>query len=231
MNKSISIAAVVPAAGVGARMGLNHPKQYLKINDKTILEHTLEKLAGVKQIDHTFVAISKDDAYFPELDIEHLGLSRVDGGKERADSVLNALKAMSANPPKWVLVHDAARPLVEPKDIEKLIAHCISAGEGGILASKVKDTIKRGGQYSEETVPRDQLWQALTPQLFIFEELLHALDTALKSGAIITDEASAIELQGKPVRLVEGRSDNIKITTPEDHALACFLMSQQQKSS
>ncbi|MCF2858970.1 2-C-methyl-D-erythritol 4-phosphate cytidylyltransferase [Pseudoalteromonas sp. SMS1] len=231
MNKSISIAAVVPAAGVGARMGLNHPKQYLKINGKTILEHTLEKLASVAQIERTYVAISPDDAYYCELVIDHLDVLRVDGGKERANSVLNALRAMAANPPSWVLVHDAARPLVDPKDIERLIAQCVSNNEGGILASKVKDTIKRGGQYSEETVPRDALWQALTPQLFMFEELLYALETALQRGVPITDEASAMELQGKPVRLVPSRSDNIKITTPEDHALACFLMSQQQKSS
>ncbi|KZN59074.1 2-C-methyl-D-erythritol 4-phosphate cytidylyltransferase [Pseudoalteromonas luteoviolacea] len=231
MNKSISIASVVPAAGVGARMGLNHPKQYININGKTVLEHTLSKLASVSLIEHIYVAVSESDEYFGELDLKHFALSRVKGGKERADSVLNALKAMSDNPPKWVLVHDAARPLVDVEDIEKLIAQCLASNEGGILASKVKDTIKRGSLYSEETVPRDMLWQALTPQMFIYEELLSALDIGLSTGATITDEASAMELQGKPVKLVEGRSDNIKITTPEDHALACFLMSQQKKSS
>ncbi|KZN48635.1 2-C-methyl-D-erythritol 4-phosphate cytidylyltransferase [Pseudoalteromonas luteoviolacea] len=231
MNKSISIASVVPAAGVGARMGLNHPKQYININGKTVLEHTLNKLASVSLIEHIYVAVSESDEYFSGLELEHLALSRVNGGKERADSVLNALKAMSDNPPKWVLVHDAARPLVDVKDIEKLIAQCLTSNEGGILASKVKDTIKRGSLYSDETVPRDMLWQALTPQMFIYEELLSALDIGLSTGATITDEASAMELLGKPVRLVEGRSDNIKITTPEDHALACFLMSQQKKSS
>ncbi|KZN33030.1 hypothetical protein N480_24210 [Pseudoalteromonas luteoviolacea S2607] len=231
MNKSISIASVVPAAGVGARMGLNHPKQYININGKTVLEHTLNKLASVSKIEHIYVAVSESDEYFGGLDLKHLALSRVKGGKERADSVLNALKAMSDNPPKWVLVHDAARPLVDVEDIEKLIAQCLASNEGGILASKVKDTIKRGSLYSEETVPRDMLWQALTPQMFIYEELLSALDIGLSAGATITDEASAMELQGKPVKLVEGRSDNIKITTPEDHALACFLMSQQKKSS
>ncbi|MBQ4813476.1 2-C-methyl-D-erythritol 4-phosphate cytidylyltransferase [Pseudoalteromonas luteoviolacea] len=231
MNKSISIAAVVPAAGVGARMGLNHPKQYININGKTVLEHTLDKLSNVSHIEHIFVAISETDEYFSDLDLRHIALSRVNGGKERADSVLNALKSMSDNPPKWVLVHDAARPMVDISDIEELITQCLASGEGGILASKVKDTIKRGASHSEETVPREMLWQALTPQMFLYEELLSALSVGLSKGATITDEASAMELQGKPVRLVEGRSDNIKITTPEDHALACFLMSQQKKSS
>ncbi|MDK1289181.1 2-C-methyl-D-erythritol 4-phosphate cytidylyltransferase [Pseudoalteromonas umbrosa] len=230
MNKAISLAAVVPAAGVGSRMGLNHPKQYLKIGEKTILEHTLIKLSKVEHINHIYVAVSEDDGYFDGLDLTELNTTRVSGGKERADSVLNALKSMQAHPPEWVLVHDAARPLVDIKDIEKLIVSCLGTGEGGILASKVKDTIKKGDMHIEETVPRDQLWQALTPQLFPYQALLSALDSALNEGAMITDEASAMERVGQPVALVSGRSDNIKITTPEDHALACFLMAQQQKS-
>ncbi|AOT07154.1 2-C-methyl-D-erythritol 4-phosphate cytidylyltransferase [Pseudoalteromonas luteoviolacea] len=230
MNKVISLAAIIPAAGVGSRMGLNHPKQYLKIGDQTILEHTLDKLSKVDLIEHIYIAISDDDAYFDDLELPDNRVTRVSGGKERANSVLNALKAMKGSPPEWVLVHDAARPLVCINDIEKLITTCISADEGGILASKVKDTIKKGDIYSQETVPRDQLWQALTPQLFPYTALLNALDSALVDGALITDEASAMERAGQPVRLISGRSDNIKITTPEDHALVCFLMDQQQKS-
>ncbi|MCO7189305.1 MULTISPECIES: 2-C-methyl-D-erythritol 4-phosphate cytidylyltransferase [unclassified Pseudoalteromonas] len=229
MNKSTTIAAVVPAAGVGARMGLNHPKQYLKIGDKTVLEHTLNKLAALPQLNQIFVAVSETDGYFSELSLSELNVRRVTGGKERADSVLNALLAMQNTPPEWVLVHDAARPLVEVSDITTLIEQCLAHQEGGILASKVKDTIKRGTSHSEETVPRETLWQALTPQFFPYQQLLNALQQALQDQVQITDEASAIEHAGLPVRLVSGRSDNIKITTPEDYALASFLMSQQSK--
>ncbi|MDK2598511.1 2-C-methyl-D-erythritol 4-phosphate cytidylyltransferase [Pseudoalteromonas obscura] len=230
MNKAISLAAVVPAAGVGSRMGLNHPKQYLKIGDKTILEHTLSKLSQVDTINQIIVAVSDEDGYFENLNLDNLNVTRVSGGKERADSVLNALKSLRSNPPEWVLVHDAARPLVDIADIDNLISSCINAGEGGILACRVKDTIKKGNTHSEHTVPRDQLWQALTPQLFPYQVLLQSLESALEDGALITDEASAMERANQPVQLVCGRSDNIKITTPEDHALACFLMEQQQKS-
>ncbi|TMP34355.1 2-C-methyl-D-erythritol 4-phosphate cytidylyltransferase [Pseudoalteromonas rubra] len=229
MNKLTTIAAVVPAAGVGARMGLNHPKQYLKIGDKTVLEHTLTKLAALPQLNQIYVAISETDGYFNELSLNGLNVRRVTGGKERADSVLNALLAMQSTPPDWVLVHDAARPLVEVSDITNLVEQCLAHQEGGILASKVKDTIKRGTSHSEETVPRETLWQALTPQFFPYQQLLNALQQALQSKVHITDEASAIEHAGLPVRLVSGRSDNIKITTPEDYALASFLMSQQSK--
>lgn len=229
MNKSTTIAAVVPAAGVGARMGLNHPKQYLKIGDKTVLEHTLTKLATLPQLNQIYVAISETDDYFSELSLSGLNVRRVNGGKERADSVLNALLAMQDTPPDWVLVHDAARPLVEVSDITNLMEQCLVHQEGGILASKVKDTIKRGTSHSEETVPRETLWQALTPQFFPYQQLLNALQQALQNQVQITDEASAIEHAGLPVRLVSGRSDNIKITTPEDYALASFLMSQQSK--
>ncbi|ESP92944.1 MULTISPECIES: 2-C-methyl-D-erythritol 4-phosphate cytidylyltransferase [Pseudoalteromonas] len=230
MNKAISLAAVVPAAGVGSRMGLSHPKQYLKIGDKTILEHTLSKLSQVEIINQIYVAVSDEDGYFENLNLADLNVTRVSGGKERADSVLNALKSMQSNPPEWVLVHDAARPLVDVTDIDNLLTSCIKAGEGGILACRVKDTIKKGNTHSECTVPRDQLWQALTPQLFPYQALLQSLEGALEEGALITDEASAMERANQPVQLVSGRSDNIKITTPEDHALACFLMEQQQKS-
>ncbi|MCF2908307.1 2-C-methyl-D-erythritol 4-phosphate cytidylyltransferase [Pseudoalteromonas sp. DL2-H2.2] len=230
MMNNITIAAVVPAAGVGARMGLNHPKQYLKIGDKTVLEHTLSKLANVPKLDKIYVAVSETDGYFAALDLSALSVTRVTGGQERADSVLNALLAMQNTPPDWVLVHDAARPLVEVSDITNLIEKCLTHQEGGILASKVKDTIKRGTSHSEETVPRETLWQALTPQFFPYQQLLTALLQARQNKLQVTDEASAIEQAGQPVRLVSGRSDNIKITTPEDYALASFLMSQQSKA-
>lgn len=230
INKQ-TIAAIVPAAGVGSRMQQSTPKQYIQLAGKTILEHTLAKLSQLPQLQTIVVALCDTDPYFDELPhIDHR-IVRASGGKERADSVLNSLMFLAANPPDWVLVHDAARPLVQLADIENLIDECVSADQGGILASKVKDTIKRGFTHSLQTVPRDDLWQALTPQFFKYTELKEALQHALQDNAAITDEASAIEWVNKPVRLITGRSDNIKITTPEDLDLAGFLLQKQHNES
>ncbi|NMP01746.1 2-C-methyl-D-erythritol 4-phosphate cytidylyltransferase [Pseudoalteromonas arctica] len=231
MTNKQTIAAIVPAAGVGSRMQHNAPKQYIQLAGKTILEHTLAKLSQLSQLRTIVVALSDSDPYFDELPLLDKRIVRASGGKERADSVLNSLLFLAPNPPAWVLVHDAARPLVNISDIERLIDECIRADEGGILASKVKDTIKRGHTHALQTVPRDDLWQALTPQFFKYDELKNALQNALANGATITDEASAIEWAGKPVKLVAGRSDNIKITTPEDLDLAGFLLHKQQNES
>ncbi|PKG64978.1 MULTISPECIES: 2-C-methyl-D-erythritol 4-phosphate cytidylyltransferase [Pseudoalteromonas] len=231
MTNKQTIAAIVPAAGVGSRMQHNAPKQYIQLAGKTILEHTLAKLSQLSQLRTIVVALSDSDPYFDELPTLDKRIVRASGGKERADSVLNSLLFLAPNPPAWVLVHDAARPLVNISDIERLIDECIRADEGGILASKVKDTIKRGHTHALQTVPRDDLWQALTPQFFKYDELKNALQNALANGATITDEASAIEWAGKPVKLVAGRSDNIKITTPEDLDLAGFLLHKQQNES
>ncbi|MAE01015.1 MAG: 2-C-methyl-D-erythritol 4-phosphate cytidylyltransferase [Pseudoalteromonas sp.] len=228
MKTKQKITAIVPAAGVGSRMQHSAPKQYIELAGKTILEHTLSKLAELDFIHTIKVAISDDDGYFDAIPQIDSRIERVSGGTERADSVLNALLSLADNPPNWVLVHDAARPLVCLSDITRLVDDCLAANEGGILASKVKDTIKRGRTHSEQTVPRDDLWQALTPQFFPYQALVDALSNALENGVTITDEASAIEWAKQPVKLVAGRSDNIKITTPEDLDLAAFLLQKQQ---
>ncbi|MFY8273036.1 2-C-methyl-D-erythritol 4-phosphate cytidylyltransferase [Pseudoalteromonas sp. SSDWG2] len=227
MNNQHGLVAIVPAAGVGSRMQSQLPKQYIELQGKTILEHTLDKLSRVQGVDNILVAISAKDEYFQQLPIDRQKVSTVLGGKERADSVLAALDALADAPPQWVLVHDAARPLVDITDIHTLIAQCTEEGCGGILAAKVRDTIKRGEDFVEQTVPRDNLFQALTPQLFPYQQLRSALSNALAQGVAITDEASAIEWAGGQVRLVCGRTDNFKITTPEDLQLANFLLAQQ----
>ncbi|ATC95721.1 2-C-methyl-D-erythritol 4-phosphate cytidylyltransferase [Pseudoalteromonas tunicata] len=223
--KQVKIAAIVPAAGVGSRMQSALPKQYIKINQQTVLEHTLNKLLSVAAIEHIMVAISPDDMWFGELGINDEKITCTEGGAQRANTVLNALTLLKDQGVDWVLVHDAARPLVHSSDIELLIDRCLSSQTGGILASKVKDTIKQGGQFIEATVPRDALWQALTPQMFQVDLLFHALTNALNAGFIVTDEASAMEHAQHPVMLIAGRSDNIKITTPEDLILAEFYLS------
>ncbi|WP_086971717.1 2-C-methyl-D-erythritol 4-phosphate cytidylyltransferase [Vibrio coralliirubri] len=227
-----SVIAVVPAAGVGSRMKADRPKQYLKIHGKTILEHTVEKLLSHPQVAQIVVAVSDDDPYYPELALNlNPKVIRVSGGSERADSVLSALNYIAEQQlSDWVMVHDAARPCVQLSDIDKLISGAMSHDVGAILAAPVRDTMKRGAQGQiEHTVERADLWHALTPQMFRAKPLWKALSEALQQGASITDEASAFEWKGLSPALVAGRSDNFKITQPEDLALAEFYLSQNKE--
>ena len=227
-----SVIAVVPAAGVGSRMKADRPKQYLTINGKTILEHTVEKLLAHPQVSQIVVAISDDDPYYPELPLtQNPQVIRVAGGSERADSVLSALDYIEKQQlGGWVMVHDAARPCVQLSDIDKLISTAMSHDVGAILAAPVRDTMKRGAQGQiDHTVERADLWHALTPQMFRAEPLWNVLSEALQQGVSITDEASAFEWKGFSPALVAGRSDNFKITQPEDLALAEFYLSQNKE--
>lgn len=222
------IATVVPAAGVGKRMNADRPKQYLELAGATVLEQTVKRLQQVPALDDFFIAVSEDDPYFEHLTfLQQTAISRVPGGQERANSVLNALSFIDAEHYPWTLVHDAARPVVRVADIEALISRCLAQNCGGILATPVRDTMKRGGQSVEHTVNRHQLWHAYTPQLFPTNELKLALSKALDAGVSITDEASAIEWAQGQVLLVQGHADNIKITQAEDLALARFYLEHQ----
>ncbi|WP_325891740.1 2-C-methyl-D-erythritol 4-phosphate cytidylyltransferase [Grimontia sp. NTOU-MAR1] len=221
------VVAIVPAAGVGKRMRADLPKQYLTIEDKTLLEHTVHYLLEHPSINKVVIAIGEEDGYFHSTS---LGSDKrvvvTTGGKERADSVLAGLRVTNA---EWVMVHDAARPCVRHQDIDALIAEAISHTHGAILACPVRDTMKRGtgDNKIETTVCREQLWHALTPQMFKREQLLNALETALDKSLAVTDEASAIEVAGGAPKLVSGHADNIKVTQPEDLALAAFFLAQR----
>lgn len=220
-----AIATVIPAAGVGKRMQADKPKQYLPLCGVTVLEQTLHRLKQVSVLQQFYLALSPDDPYFPELALAtDPQIQRLDGGAERANSVLNALVQIDAKAYPWVLVHDAARPVVRVSDIELLIDSCIQSGQGGILATPVRDTMKRGSNLVDHTVDRADLWHAYTPQLFPTALLRDALQQALAQGVAITDEASAMEWAGWPVLLVQGHADNIKITQAEDLALAAFYL-------
>ena len=224
-----AIATVIPAAGVGKRMKADKPKQYLQLCGMTVLEQTLRRLKQVPALRQFYLALSPDDPYFPELPLAtDLQIQRLDGGAERANSVLNALLQIDAQLYPWVLVHDAARPVVRVSDIELLIHSCIQKDQGGILATPVRDTMKRGSDTVQHTVghtvDRAGLWHAYTPQLFPTALLRDALQQALAQGVAITDEASAMEWAGWPVLLVQGHADNIKITQAEDLALAAFYL-------
>ena len=238
MEKVQKFIAIVPAAGVGKRMQAGCPKQYLCINNETILSHTVMKLISHPAISQVILALGADDQYFAGSQLaQHKDIVRVTGGTERVDSVLSGLRAVDGSKYPWVLVHDAARPCVSHDDIDKLINQCLSHDSGGILAAPVRDTMKRGvcteGSMNSivSTVEREQLWHALTPQLYKTGELTAAIEQALANELAITDEASAIELANLPSLLVSGSSENIKITHPDDLALAEFYINKQIKGS
>ena len=231
------IDAVVVAAGVGKRMGSAVPKQYLKLDDKCILEHTVLKLLVSPYVRRVIVVISPEDEYFKFTCLGDLNrVVTVPGGKERVDSVLCGLKTVKT---PWVMVHDAARPLVSLFDIEKLlysVADGINKGyHGGILVSKVADTLKEASKasldtnemtYVRKTVDRSKMYRAQTPQFFRVKDLIQAINEALKTHPeFITDEASAMELKGHKVMLVEGSPLNFKVTEPADLLLVKALMS------
>ncbi|MEW6994354.1 2-C-methyl-D-erythritol 4-phosphate cytidylyltransferase [Colwelliaceae bacterium MEBiC 14330] len=226
---------IVPAAGVGKRMQANCPKQYLCINNKTILTHTVMKLLNHERISKVIISLGANDQYFSESElVNHPNIIRVEGGKERVDSVLNGLKVIDSKDYPWVLVHDAARPCIAHHDIDNLIEQCLESDCGGILAAPVRDTMKRGiGRTKvtiKQTVERAQLWHALTPQMYKTDELISAIEHALANGLSVTDEASAIEHANLPSLLVCASSENIKITHPDDLALAEFYINKQENN-
>ena len=222
---------IIPAAGSGSRIGADLPKQYLQLAGKTVIEHTLSRFSEHPKISGIVVALSSQDKAWDGLQYKcPKKLIRVEGGAERYHSVLNALGALSdhASEQDWVLVHDAARPCLQTDDIDQLIQALSNHPVGGLLAVPVRDTMKRTDNNGvvQETVVRENLWHALTPQMFRFGELREALTRAVADGVEVTDEASAMEYVGKQPELVKGRWNNIKITHPEDIALAEFYLEQ-----
>ncbi|RZA06837.1 MAG: 2-C-methyl-D-erythritol 4-phosphate cytidylyltransferase [Moraxellaceae bacterium] len=225
--------AIVPAAGIGTRMNADIPKQYLMLDGRTILEHTLSRLLLIPGLKGIVVAIAPNDSVWTSLSISKNPLIHsVIGGSERADSVLNALHFLNdkISGQDWVLVHDAARPCISLSSISKLCNDLASDTVGGILAVPVSDTIKNVVMDNSilHTVDRRSLWQAQTPQLFRYKLLRDCLSQTLYRKENITDEASSVELCGYTAKVVEGRSDNIKITRPDDLLLAEFILRNQK---
>jgi 2-C-methyl-D-erythritol 4-phosphate cytidylyltransferase len=219
--------ALIPAAGVGARMEAGSPKQYLAIAGKPMLRHALDAFLASPLIAHTYVVVSADDgvidAVVPEQGVTVLRC----GGATRMESILNGLHAVhgSIDGHDQVLVHDAARPGLTPALIEKLITEVGDHAAGGLLALPVVDTVKRAGpgSLSAQTVPRDGLWLAQTPQMFSYALLHRALSEAPDPLAI-TDDASAVEALGLAPKLVEGHPRNLKVTLPRDiHTAELYL--------
>lgn len=244
---------VIPAAGFGRRMGGETPKQYLRLGERSILEITLSRFAGMPGLAGVVLVTGErvPPGAIEALELAGVSIHRVDGGASRAQSVLNALglfrdhwarlraaAAGRAEPSleagaaeglaEWVMVHDAARPCVSPHDLERLL-DAARYPDGALLTAPVRDTIKRvdpDGRVTG-TVDRRGLRHALTPQLFPVGVLLEAIEQGLAAGAEITDEASALERLGLFPRAVDADADNIKITHPEDLGIARAILERQ----
>lgn len=219
--------AVIPAAGSGLRMGSAKPKQYLPLAGKTVLEWATAPFLSDPRCKAVVIVISSNDEYWPGVALSHSKLRVTQGGRERVHSVLAGLHSLhDAQQDDWVLVHDAARPCLHVDDIEKLISETCNDSVGGILATPLSDTLKLAdtGQRIARTIPRVDLWRALTPQMFRIGMLQAALHTAIESGSVVTDESAALEVKGLKPKLVAGRSDNLKITVPDDLPLAASVL-------
>nr|VFK22195.1 MAG: 2-C-methyl-D-erythritol 4-phosphate cytidylyltransferase [Candidatus Kentron sp. MB]VFK32598.1 MAG: 2-C-methyl-D-erythritol 4-phosphate cytidylyltransferase [Candidatus Kentron sp. MB]VFK75991.1 MAG: 2-C-methyl-D-erythritol 4-phosphate cytidylyltransferase [Candidatus Kentron sp. MB] len=237
MSKIVNYWAVIPAAGIGQRMGTTVPKQYLPLHERPVLEHTLNRIAS--HVRAIVVALAPHDEWWSTLTLDIcVPIFLVTGGAERCHSVLKALDMLSITPEigaqedDWVLVHDAVRPCVRNIDIECLITKSSTHPVGGLLGTQVRDTMKRANQAGDivGTVDREGLWRALTPQIFRLGELSRALTHCIQCDIFVTDEAQAMELSGFSPCMVEGHGDNIKITGPDDLVLAeLYLQNQAEK--
>lgn len=230
-NAAIRCAAIVPAAGLGRRFGGGLPKQYLPLAGSTVLEQTLQLLLGIDALHTLVLVVHPEDRRWQQLPLcRHPRVVIAEGGAERCHSVRNGLARLDAlgAAGDWLLVHDVARPCCPRNDIERLLGALAGHPVGGLLAAPVTDTLKRGDAAGAvaETVDRNRLWAALTPQLFRRDLLRRALDQSLARGELVTDEAQAIEALGLRPQLVEGSRRNLKITRPEDLPLADYFLSR-----
>ena len=224
--------ALVPCAGVGQRAGVGGPKQYAALAGRSVVAHTLAALAEVPRIDQTLVVLAPDDAAFEQHAPGFDGWVARSGGATRAASVsagLLALRQQGAGDDDWVLVHDAARCLLQAAWVNRLIDACVHDAVGGLLALPLADTLKAAhGQGADArvatTLDRGGKWLAQTPQMFRLGLLQRALDEAAAAGVNITDEASAVEALGHAPLLVPGDLENFKLTWPADFALAERLL-------
>jgi 2-C-methyl-D-erythritol 4-phosphate cytidylyltransferase len=218
---------LIPAAGSGARIGGDTPKQYVAIGARCMLEHSIAALAADPRVGEILVVVARDDerhrALAPRAGVRFAAV----GGASRAASVANGLRALDARDDDWILVHDAARPCLAPQDLARLIDAVRDDDVGGLLAAPLADTLKRAhGDRVEATVARESLWRAQTPQMFRRDLLLEALQSAPDLDAI-TDESSAVERLGRRPLLVPGSTSNLKVTTADEWPLAAAILRAQ----
>ncbi|WP_456267982.1 2-C-methyl-D-erythritol 4-phosphate cytidylyltransferase [Kushneria sp. AK178] len=225
---------IVPAAGRGTRMRAACPKQYLLLEERAVLACTLSRLHEAFPEATLLLCLDGEDQWFHESMVPFERWQRLDGGDERVDSVRAGIDWLAgrAHDDDWVLVHDVARPCVTVADLHHLMEAIHEDPVGGLLAAPVTDTLKRqdSAQRVDDTVPRQGLWRALTPQGFRYGVLREAFERAGQDRFLMTDEASGVEQLGHAPLLVTGRSDNLKITHPEDLALASQILAAQRQS-
>jgi 2-C-methyl-D-erythritol 4-phosphate cytidylyltransferase len=208
------------------------PKQYLQLAGKTVIELAIAPFLSRSDCRGIVVVLGEADQHWSQLEISRdPRVSTAIGGSERADSVRAGLNALGSRlePSDWVLVHDAARPCLETRDVGSLLSTLADDEVGGLLATPVVDTLKRADASARisATVDRSDLWRAMTPQMFRFEILSRALEHARHVGIASTDEAQAVEALGLHPKLVAGSADNIKITLPEDIARAERILNER----
>tara|TARA_B100000929_G_scaffold290537_1_gene284504 strand:+ start:1097 stop:1798 length:702 start_codon:yes stop_codon:yes gene_type:complete len=221
MPKSNKYWVVIPAAGIGKRMGSDIPKQYVSVRGKTVIEHTIDNFISRKEIQNICISISESDNYWSTLPIsKNKKIITTVGGNERYESVYNGLRALQdkANDDDWVLVHDAVRPCLKKSIIDRLITDISSHDVGGILALPCFETMKRVNNSNEveETINRETIWRAQTPQVFKYQKLLLAIEKVINENIFITDEAMAMELSNHKPIVILGDENNIKITHKTD---------------
>lgn len=215
------IWVIIPAAGIGARMEADKPKQYIQIGNQSLIEMTLRVILNFAPISGVQVCISADDQEWQQLNLQHEKLlTATQGGDTRADSVLAGLTALSnqAQADDWVMVHDAARPCLSQQALSLFVGVLADHPVGGLMAIPVADTLKKADANGNvlKTLSREHVWQAQTPQMFRFEMLREALLAAKAKKFAVTDESSAMEMAGHQVALVMGERANIKVTYPGD---------------
>jgi 2-C-methyl-D-erythritol 4-phosphate cytidylyltransferase len=225
---ALRLWVLIPCAGNGSRAGTDVPKQYQSIAGQPMVGHTLVAFAAVARVWRTLVVVAPGDTFFANYSDATFSIAAC-GGSTRAASVLNGLNALladGANPQDWVLVHDAARCLITPGLIERLIEACQNDAVGGLLAHQLPDTLKMGlsGRVAA-TLDRSDKWLAQTPQMFRIGMLREALEM---TGERVTDEASAIEAMGFSPKLVPGSAQNFKVTYPQDFLLARAVLQMRQ---
>lgn len=233
MNKRGIVTAIVVAAGKGKRMGKGFNKQYIQLQGKPIVAHTLEVFEKSQYIDDIILVVGQEEIDFAQEEIiKKHDLRKVSkvigGGKERQDSVYEGLLA-AKDECEIVLIHDGARPFVQEYMIGKTIDTAKKMG-AAIVAVPVKDTIKRVNTQLEvvDTPNRKELWGIQTPQTFQYSLLKRAYDAAREEKVIVTDDSMMVERLGHPVKIVEGSYENIKITTPEDIIIAEEILHKEE---
>jgi 2-C-methyl-D-erythritol 4-phosphate cytidylyltransferase len=234
MIRGKSVTAIVPAAGKGRRMCSRRGKQFLELRGKPIIVHTLERLQESPDVDAIVIAADAANVAVVRELVRRYVLTKVvrvvRGGKVRQISVWNCLKVLVSTPPNLVLIHDAVRPFFTQKDIHVVLV-AADRDSAAVFAVSPKETIKLSvdGRTVHDTLNRDTLWIAQTPQAFRFDLLYRAFQRARARNFTGTDDASLAERLGVKVRLVKGRYENIKITTPEDLEIARVILRQSQK--